>query len=77
MVFICLKYGRRAYFKEGLRFIKRKPYTLSNGVVFSQDQVLFLWLVSIVIWLALIIGTVAVLVAVSNLAQTRVRPKAG
>ena len=67
MVFICVKYGRRAYFDEGLRFIKHKPYTLSNGVVFSQDQGFVVWLISIAIWLALSIATVAVLVGVSKI----------
>ena len=77
IVYICLKYGRRAYFEEGLRFVKHKPYTLSNGVVFSQDQGFVVWLISIVIWLALTIGTVAVLAGVSNLLRKiRVRPGA-
>ena len=76
MAFICLKYGHRAYFAEGLRFIKHKPYTLSNGVVFSVDQGFPVWLVSIAIWLALIVGTVSLLVAVSALLR-RIRARTG
>ena len=78
MVFICLKYGQRAYFTEGLRFVKHKPYTLSNGVVFSQNEGSLVWLISIAIRLAMIIGTVAVLVSVSRLfRKIRLRSRAG
>lgn len=61
MVFICLKYGQRAYFTEGLRFVKHKPYTLSNGVVLTQDAGTLPWLASVVIWLGFIVGTAALL----------------
>ena len=67
MAFICLKYGHRAYFVEGLRFIKHKPYTLSNGEILSQDTEFLAWLASVVIWLALTIAIVAILVGVSRL----------
>jgi hypothetical protein len=67
MLFICLKYGRHAYFDEGLRFIKHKPYTLSNGLELSQDMGSLVWIVSVAIWLAIIVGTVAVLVGISKL----------
>ena len=77
MVYICLKYGRQTWFAEGLRFVKHKPCTLSTGVVLSQNQDFVVWLVSAIIWLALIVGTVAVLVAISNLfRKIRVRPGA-
>jgi len=67
MAFICLKYGRRAYFADGLRFVKHKPYTLSTGEVLPQDTGFFAWLVSVAIWLALTIAIVATLVGVSKL----------
>jgi hypothetical protein len=75
MLFICLKYGHRAYFAEGLRFIKHKPYTLSNTVVLSQDAGFLAWLVSAAIWVALIVATVSVLVAMSALFR-RIRARA-
>ena len=36
MILICAVYGRQAYFEQGLRVVKHKPFTLSTGVVLSQ-----------------------------------------
>jgi hypothetical protein len=67
MAFICLKYGHNAYFTEGLRFIKHKPFTLSTGVVISDNLATLAWLLSTAIWLALTIGVVALLISLSSL----------
>jgi hypothetical protein len=62
MAFICLEYGHNAYFAEGLRFIKHKPFTLSTGVVISDNLATFAFLLSAAIWLALSFCTVALLI---------------
>ena len=67
MAFICLKYGHNAYFAEGLRFIKRKPFTLSTGVVLSQNLATLAMLLSTAIWLALSFCTVALLIGLHSL----------
>ena len=69
MLFICLKYGHRAYFEEGLPIVKHKPYTLSTGVVLSQNLATFAWLTDTVIWLALVISAVGLLVWLSSLSR--------
>jgi hypothetical protein len=75
MAFICLKYGHNAYFAEGLRFIKHKPFTLSTGVVISENLATLAWLLSTVIWLALSIGAVGTLIGLSSFLR-RVRVQA-
>lgn len=67
VIFICLKYGRHAYFVEGLRFIKHKPYTLSTGEVLSQGVGSLIWLLSIAIWLTIIVSTAFLLIIASRL----------
>jgi hypothetical protein len=67
MAFICLKYGHNAYFTEGLRFIRHKPFTLSTGVVISDNLATLAWLLSTAIWLALSVGAVGSLIGLSSL----------
>lgn len=69
MLFICLKYGHRAYYEEGLRIVKHKPYTLSTGVVLSSNLATMAWLIDITIWLALVISAVGLLMRLSSLSR--------
>src|SRR5690242_10279792 len=67
MAFICLKYGHNAYFAEGLRFIKHKPFTLSTGVVISNNLATLAGLLSAAIWLALSFCAVGLLIGLNSL----------
>jgi len=67
MAFICLKYGHNAYFAEGLRFIKHKPFTLSTGVIISNNLATLAMLLDTAIWLGLSIGAVALLIGLDSL----------
>ncbi|MDB6109045.1 MAG: hypothetical protein JWR69_795 [Pedosphaera sp.] len=57
MLLICAVYGRDAYFKEGLRIVKHKPFTLSTGIVFSQKLDQLGWLLDTVLWLGFVFLT--------------------
>ncbi len=55
MILICAVYGRQAYFEQGLRVVKHKPFTLSTGVILSQylDELGFL--IDAALWMGLTI----------------------
>jgi hypothetical protein len=61
MILICGVYGRQAYFEQGLRIVKHKPFTLSTGVVLSQHLDEIGWLIDVVLSLGLTILCVWVL----------------
>ena len=55
MLFICMVYGPRSYFDEGLRIEKHKPYTLSTGAVLSSNLGSLGWFIDVVLWLGFVI----------------------
>jgi hypothetical protein len=55
MLFICMIYGPHAYFDEGLRIAKHKPYTLSTGAVLSTNLWSLGWFVDAILWLGFVI----------------------
>jgi hypothetical protein len=62
LLFICMQYGHRAYFDNGLRIAKHKPrYTLSTGIVLSENLTTLGWFLDCIIWLGLSIACVCLL----------------
>jgi hypothetical protein len=64
MILICAVYGPQAYFAQGLRIVKHKPFTLSTGVVLSEHLNEVGWLLSATLWLGLTILFVWILTRV-------------
>jgi hypothetical protein len=67
MILICAVYGRAAYFEQGLRIEKHKPYTLSNGVVLSNNLDSLGWFINTVLWLGLTILSLYILAGLFSL----------
>lgn len=60
MILICVKYGSQAYFREGLRIVKHKPYTLSTGVTLSENLSFLGFLIGTGLWMLLVILSLAI-----------------
>jgi hypothetical protein len=75
MLFICAIYGREAYFDKGLYIIKHKPFTLSTGPVLSENLSTLCALLEAVIWISLVLLTVAVLDRLYPLVKSLTRRK--
>jgi len=55
MVFICMIYGPHAYFDDGLRIAKHKPYTFSTGTVLSTNLDFLGWFIDAILWLGFVV----------------------
>lgn len=64
MIFICFAYGPHAYFDQGVRIVKHKPYTLSTGAVLSDNLNFLGWFTDTVLWLGFVILFMYALVGV-------------
>jgi hypothetical protein len=49
-IFICIVYGRDAYLRDGLRIVKFKPYTLSTGVIISDNLGTLAWAIFVFVF---------------------------
>jgi len=75
MVLICMHYGSDAYFEQGLRIAKHKPYTLSTGVVLSSNLSTLGWFVDTCLWIGLVAASMYLLGGVASL-FTRMKQRA-
>lgn len=66
MILVCAVYGREAYFEQGLRIVKHKPFTLSTGVVLSGHLNALGWLIDTALWLGLTVLCVWLLTRVAD-----------
>ena len=69
MILICAVYGWQAYFEQGMRIVKHKPFTLSTGAVLSQHLNELGFLIDTVLWLGLTILFVWILTGVASVCR--------
>ena len=73
MIFIFAVYGREAYFQRGLRIVKHKPFTLSTGIVLSNNLSFLCWLIDAVLWLVLIFLSMWILTGLVSMFPRRIQ----
>jgi hypothetical protein len=64
MILVCVVYGPDAYFKDGLRVMQHKPFTLSTGAVLSQELGGLGWFIDTAVWLGLVFLSMCILGAI-------------
>ena len=62
LFYICIRYGSDAYFEKGLRFVKHKPFTLSNGSILSNDAGFVVFLIDATLWIGFVLLASAIMI---------------